>query len=84
MSTNLFNSLFYFCLHLIFVAVRGLVAENRAAVQLWYVDLPFAVATLVLSTGCKRPVSVVTAHGLSSCSSQALEHGLTIVTAPEA
>ena len=59
---------------MIFVAARGLVAENRGCCLVASCGLLVAVAALVQSTGSEPA-------GFSSCSSQALEHWLSSYSA---
>ena len=69
---------FYFLLRWVFVAAHGLslVAASRDYSSLWCVGFSLRWLLLLQSTGSSAWASVVAAHGLSSCSTWALERRL--------
>ena len=70
---------FYFWLHWVFIAARGLslVAASRGYSSLWRAGFSLRWLLLLQSmSSLGAGASVVVAHGLSSCGSRALERRL--------
>ena len=70
--------LFFFWLHWVFVAARGLslVAASVGYSSLWCAGFSLRWLLLLRSMGSRCTASVVVVHGLSSCGSWALERRL--------
>ena len=72
------NKFIYFWLRWVFAATRGLslVVASRGYSSLWCAGFSLWWLLLLQSMGSRHVASVVAAHGLSSCGTQALERRL--------